>query len=84
MRTYIDSGVISQQEERKRLASEPGSTYDSLDVEDLPDLKQEELEGLQPGNPALLVEQEQQEAAEEDDSDTDAQPLNVSTEIGEE
>ncbi len=35
---YINAGVISPEEERGRLASDPGSGYTSLDIEDLPEL----------------------------------------------
>ncbi|CAM2143778.1 HI1409 family phage-associated protein [Pararobbsia alpina] len=34
---YLDRGVISQEEVRGRLAADPDSGYDSLDVDDLPD-----------------------------------------------
>lgn len=34
--TYIEQGVISPEEERARLAADPNSGYNSLDVEDLP------------------------------------------------
>lgn len=46
----IDSGVISPDEERKRLASDPDTPYHTLgtDEEDTPDLIEEEAEGLVP------------------------------------
>jgi phage-related protein (TIGR01555 family) len=67
----VEAGITSQQEERARLASDPDTEYNALDVEQVPDLLTEELHGLTPpGSPALLVEQEQQEATDGDDSDT--------------
>lgn len=46
---HIDTGVISQAEERKRVAGQPDGPYQGLDVDDLPDLQQEKEEGLEPG-----------------------------------
>lgn len=39
----INDGVIDQLEERKRVASEPGSPYASLDVTDVPELPEEQV-----------------------------------------
>lgn len=54
----IDSGVISQQEERTRIASKTDTPYDGLDPDDMPDLLDEEEEGLEPlggrPDPALV------------------------------
>jgi len=44
----VESGIISQEEERKRVAADPGSPYASIEVEDMPELRQEEEEGLEP------------------------------------
>ena len=44
----IDTGVISPEESRQRVSSDPASGYTSLVVEDVPDLLQEEEEGLMP------------------------------------
>lgn len=54
----IDSGAISQGEERKRVATDPLTAYPGLDVEELPDLREEEEEGLEPegGRPQPLSE----------------------------
>jgi uncharacterized protein len=41
-----EAGITSQQEERQRLADSPDSNYSSLDVEELPDLLDEEKAGL--------------------------------------
>jgi hypothetical protein len=42
----IDVGVISPQEERQRVADDPESQYTSLDVDDMPNLLDEEMNGL--------------------------------------
>ena len=65
----IDSGQIWQQEGRQRLAGDPDSGYDSLDVDDIPDLLEEEEEGLEPegGRP-----QPQAEVGEEEQGVDDA------------
>jgi uncharacterized protein len=43
---YVEAGIISQEEVRKRIAGEPDSGYDGLDVESLPDLRSEQEQGL--------------------------------------
>ncbi len=45
---YLDAGVVSQQEVRQRIASDPDTPYASLDVDELPDLLEEEEGGLVP------------------------------------
>ena len=42
----IDTGVISPEESRKRVAADPDSDFSSIDVEDMPDLIEEEDDGL--------------------------------------
>jgi phage-related protein (TIGR01555 family) len=44
----IDAGVISPEESRKRVAADPDSDFSSIDIEDVPDLLEEEEEGLAP------------------------------------
>lgn len=44
----IDKGVISPAEERKRIVEDPESLYQGLDPDDVPDLAEEENEGLVP------------------------------------
>ncbi|WP_050578471.1 DUF1073 domain-containing protein [Rhizobium leguminosarum] len=44
----IDTGVLSPDESRKRVANDPGSDYASIDVEEVPDLLDEEENGLAP------------------------------------
>ncbi len=44
----IEAGVVSPLESRKRLAADPDSPYASIDVEDVPDLREEEEAGLEP------------------------------------
>jgi phage-related protein (TIGR01555 family) len=46
--TRIDSGVISPAEARQRVAADPDSGYSSIDVDDVPDLLEEEEQGLEP------------------------------------
>lgn len=45
---FVDLGVISPQEVRTQIAADPDSGYDSLDPDDMPDLREEEEEGLVP------------------------------------
>ncbi|NTJ67538.1 DUF1073 domain-containing protein [Agrobacterium rhizogenes] len=45
---YIDAGVVSSAEVRQRLASDPDSSYDGLDPDEMPDLLEEEEGGLVP------------------------------------
>jgi phage-related protein (TIGR01555 family) len=68
---YIDSGVVSQGEVRQVIASDPDTPYAGLDVEELPDLKQEEEEGLQPvgGRPNPLADSEQPDDGEKSDEE---------------
>ena len=42
---YVNMGVLSQLEVRKKVAAEADSPYAGLDVDDVPDLKEEELAG---------------------------------------
>jgi len=42
---HVDTGVISPEEERKRVAADPDTLYPGLDPDDLPDLREEEEEG---------------------------------------
>lgn len=46
---FIDKGVLAPEEVRERVISDPDLPYGGLDPEDVPDLAQEEEEGLQPG-----------------------------------
>jgi phage-related protein (TIGR01555 family) len=57
----IDTGSISPVESRKRVANDPGSDYASIDVDDAPDLLDEEEDGLEPqgGRPQPVVEEEE-------------------------
>ena len=45
---HIDSGVLSPFEVRQQIANDPDSRYPGLDIDDVPDLEQEESEGLVP------------------------------------
>jgi hypothetical protein len=44
----VETGIVSPLEERKRLAADPESPYASINVEDVPDLREEEEQGLEP------------------------------------
>ena len=49
----IETGQISQQEGRARVANEPDSPHAGLDIDDMPDLEGEEEEGLMPSGHAV-------------------------------
>ena len=42
---YINAGVLDPQEERERLAPDPDSGYQGIDVEDMPEMPEAELKG---------------------------------------
>ena len=44
----IDAGVIAPEESRRRVAADTDSDYSTIDVEDTPDLLEEEESGLEP------------------------------------
>ena len=46
--TMIDSGVLSPEEVRSRIANDPDSDYAAIDVSEVPDLAAEEADGLEP------------------------------------
>jgi hypothetical protein len=69
---HVDSGVLSPEEERARIAADPGTRYPGIDPNDVPDLKEEEEEGLEPkGSAEKLAGGEEDE--EEEDGAVDAQ-----------
>jgi phage-related protein (TIGR01555 family) len=45
---HVDTGVLSPEEERGRIANDPSTRYPGIDPDDVPDLKEEEEEGLEP------------------------------------
>lgn len=57
--TLIDKGVLAPVDDRVRVANDPGGDYEGIDVNDLPDLRVEEEQGLEPtgGRPDPLAEQ---------------------------
>jgi hypothetical protein len=59
----IDSGIISQEEERSRLVADVDSGYHGLDPEDVPDLIEEEMAGLIPAGAGRGLEAELSQAA---------------------
>jgi uncharacterized protein len=44
----ISGGVIDPAEERERVAKDPDTLYQNLDIDKVPEPKQEEMEGLEP------------------------------------
>lgn len=60
----VDTGILSPEESRIRVANDPGSDYASIDVSDVPDLLDEEEEGLAPRGGHML-----KDLGEEDDDD---------------
>lgn len=87
----VDGGIITQEEERKRVAKDPNTPYAGLDWTQVPDLKEEEEQGLEPegGRPDPKAgeedpddshekdEQEQQQVERKDDGDDEGQDNNV-------
>jgi hypothetical protein len=61
---YVDLGAISPEEVRKVIIDEPELPYIELDPDEVPDLLQEELGGLEieGGRPELQAEEEQESA----------------------
>jgi phage-related protein (TIGR01555 family) len=49
----VELGAVSQQEVRSREANDPNSPHAGLDVDEMPDLPEEEAEGLMPGAEGL-------------------------------
>lgn len=64
---HIESGVIDPGEERRRVIEDTDSDYHGLDPEDVPDLKQEEEEGLVPGKGGGAVTKELAGGGDDDD-----------------
>ncbi|MBZ9683227.1 DUF1073 domain-containing protein [Mesorhizobium sp. CO1-1-2] len=50
----IDTGVISPEESRKRVAADPDSDFASIDVKDMPELIEEEEDGLVPKGGTMI------------------------------
>jgi len=61
---HVDSGVIAPEEERARIASDPATRYPGIDPDDVPDLKEEEEEGLEPKGSAEHLAQGEKDNAE--------------------
>lgn len=58
---YIQEGVLHPEEERRRLARDPGSGYNDIDVEDVPEIPPDEdeaLNGLFDKRPAPALQRE--------------------------
>lgn len=53
--SLVEAGILWQEEERKRIAADAESPYSSIDVEDVPDLREEEEAGLEPKSGAAKI-----------------------------
>ena len=53
----VDTGILSPEEARQRVANDPGSDYSSIDVDDVPDLIDEEESGFIPEGGGSAVNQ---------------------------
>jgi hypothetical protein len=67
----INSSVISPAEERKRVANAPDTPYQGIDPEDVPDLLEEEEEGLEPGSGAARIAEKAEGDRDQDERDVD-------------
>lgn len=66
---YVDLGAIAPEEVRGRLASDPDSLYPSIDADQMPDLLDEEEEGLEPkGGHSLFKAEETTDLAAKKDA----------------
>lgn len=45
---HVDTGALSSEEERSRIANDPSTRYPGIDPDDVPDLREEEEQGLEP------------------------------------
>jgi phage-related protein (TIGR01555 family) len=69
----IDSGVLSPEEERTRIANDPDTLYPGLDPGDVPDLLREEQEGLEPkGSAAQIAEGAEEDGENEPDDEAES------------
>lgn len=59
---HIDTGTISQEEERTRIANDPESGYAFIDPDEMPELLEEEETGLIPEGAGRGIEAELEEA----------------------
>ena len=64
----IDSGIVSTEEVRSKLVADPDSGFHGLDPDDVPDLIEEEMEGLVPPGSGKGLETVLQEAEGEPES----------------
>jgi uncharacterized protein len=68
----VNSSVLAPAEVRKRVANEPDSPYQGIDPDDVPDLLEEEEEGLEPKGAAAGIAKAEGEP--DQDNDPDAEP----------
>jgi uncharacterized protein len=69
----IDSSVLGPAEVRKTVATTPDSRYQGIDPDDVPNLLEEEEEGLEPG-PGAARTAETAEGDPDQDEDPDVEP----------
>lgn len=62
---YIDRGVLSAEEVRQRLASDPKSGYSNIDADDMPEMPDEDAEALLSGLSGIGGEQKESEKVTE-------------------
>jgi phage-related protein (TIGR01555 family) len=60
----INTGVLHPEEERKRIANDPDTPYEGLDIEDVPELLQPQMGG-QPGEPGQEQQGNEQDQGQE-------------------
>jgi phage-related protein (TIGR01555 family) len=73
----INSSVLDPAEVRKRVANDPDSPYPGIDPDDVPDLLEEEEEGLEPKSGAAGIAKEANGERDQDDdpgAEPDAEP----------
>jgi phage-related protein (TIGR01555 family) len=69
----INSSVLAPAEVRKRVANEPDSPYPGINPDEVPDLLEEEEEGLEPKGAAARIAEEAEGSGDQDEGD-DAEP----------
>lgn len=68
---YAEAGIVSQEEVREKIASRPQSGYNNLDTSDVPDLLEEEEEGLEPHAGAVHLAEGEEDKGEEKKGEDD-------------
>jgi len=68
-----DSGIVSQEDVRRKVVADPDSGFHGLDPEDVPDLLEEEMQGLIPPGAGKGLEAELEQGKEPRERDDDAE-----------